>query len=153
MRKLALTLLLVLIPLPASADPEVVPGSQINLVARDARIPITVSNPDLQPIEVVVVAESTSFRLEVIEEVTVLIPAQSTQIAEVPVRAIANGPVQLRVWLEVNGEKVSQDQLININVNYDVELFLLVTFAVVMLALVIVGVVRTTIKLRRRSVD
>jgi hypothetical protein len=153
MRKLALTLLLVLIPLPASADPEVVPGSQINLVARDARIPITVSNSDLQPIEVVVVAESTSFRLEVIEEVTVLIPAQSTQIAEVPVRAIANGPVQLRVWLEVNGEKVSQDQLININVNYDVELFLLVTFAVVMLALVIVGVVRTTIKLRRRSVD
>jgi hypothetical protein len=153
MRKLALALLLVLIPLPASADPEVVPGSQINLVARDARIPITVSNPDLQPIEVVVVAESTSFRLEVIEEVTVLIPAQSTQIAEVPVRAIANGPVQLRVWLEVNGEKVSQDQLININVNYDVELFLLVTFAVVMFALVIVGVVRTTIKLRRRSVD
>lgn len=153
MRKLALTLLLVLIPLPASADPEVVPGSQINLVARDARIPITVSNSDLQPIEVVVVAESTSFRLEVIEEVTVLIPAQSTQIAEVPVRAIANGPVQLRVWLEVNGEKVSQDQLININVNYDVELFLLVTFAVVMFALVIVGVVRTTIKLRRRSVD
>jgi hypothetical protein len=71
----------------------------------------------------------------------------------VPVRAIANGPVQLRVWLEVNGEKVSQDQLININVNYDVELFLLVTFAVVMFALVIVGVVRTTIKLRRRSVD
>jgi hypothetical protein len=153
MRKLALALLLVLIPLPASADPEVVPGSQINLVARDARIPITVSNPDLEPIEVVVVAESTSFRLEVIEEVTVLIPAQSTQIAEVPVRAIANGPVQLRVWLEVNGEKVSQDQLININVNYDVELFLLVTFAVVMFALVIVGVVRTTIKLRRRSVD
>jgi hypothetical protein len=153
MRKLALALLLVLIPLPASADPEVVPGSQINLVARDARIPITVSNSDLQPIEVVVVAESTSFRLEVIEEVTVLIPAQSTQIAEVPVRAIANGPVQLRVWLEVNGEKVSQDQLININVNYDVELFLLVTFAVVMFALVIVGVVRTTIKLRRRSVD
>jgi len=153
MRKLALALLLLLIPLPASADPEVVPGSQINLVARDARIPITVSNPDLQPIEVVVVAESTSFRLEVIEEVTALIPAQSTQIAEVPVRAIANGPVQLRVWLEVNGEKVSQDQLININVNYDVELFLLVTFAVVMFALVIVGVVRTTIKLRRRSVD
>ncbi|CAB4571698.1 unannotated protein [freshwater metagenome] len=153
MRKIALALLLVLIPLPASADPEVVPGSQINLVARDARIPITVSNPDLEPIEVVVVAESTSFRLEVLEQVTVLIPAQSTQIAEVPVRAIANGPVQLRVWLEVNGEKVSEEQLVSINVNYDVELFLLVTFGVVMFALVMVGVARTTIKLRRRSID
>lgn len=153
MRKIALALLLVLIPLPASADPEVVPGSQINLVARDARIPITVSNPDLEPIEVVVVAESTSFRLEVLERVTVLIPSQSTQIAEVPVRAIANGPVQLRVWLEVNGEKVSEEQLVSINVNYDVELFLLVTFGVVMFALVIVGVARTSIKLRRRSID
>lgn len=153
MRKIALALLLVLIPLPASADPEVVPGSQINLVARDARIPITVSNPDLEPIEVVVVAESTSFRLEVLEQVTVLIPSQSTQIAEVPVRAIANGPVQLRVWLEVNGEKVSEEQLVSINVNYDVELFLLVTFGVVMFALVIVGVARTSIKLRRRSID
>jgi hypothetical protein len=74
-------------------------------------------------------------------------------VVELPVRAIANGPVQLRVWLEVNGEKVSGDQLITINVNYDVELFLLVTFGVVMFALVLVGVARTTSKLRRRSVD
>jgi P pilus assembly chaperone PapD len=74
MKKIALALLLLLIPLPASADPEVVPGSQINLVARDARIPITVNNPDLQPIEVTLKAESTSFRLEVLEDVTVLLP-------------------------------------------------------------------------------
>jgi hypothetical protein len=153
MKKIALALLLLLIPLPASANPEVVPGSQINLVARDARIPITVNNPDLQPIEVTLKAESTSFRLEVLEDVVVLLPAQSSEVVELPVRAIANGPVQLRVWLEVNGEKVSQDQLITINVNYDVELFLLVTFGVVMFALVLVGVARTTSKLRRRSVD
>ncbi len=153
MKKIALVLLLLLIPLPSSANPEVVPGSQINLVARDARIPITVNNPDLQPIEVALKAESTSFRLEVLEDVVVLLPAQSSEVVELPVRAIANGPVQLRVWLEVNGEKVSQDQLITINVNYDVELFLLVTFGVVMFALVLVGVARTTSKLRRRSVD
>ncbi|MFM1844947.1 MAG: hypothetical protein RI917_265 [Actinomycetota bacterium] len=153
MKKIALALLLLLIPLPASADPEIVPGSQINLVARDARIPITVNNPDLQPIEVTLKAESTSFRLEVLEDVVVLLPAQSSEVVELPVRAIANGPVQMRVWLEVNGEKVSQDQLITINVNYDVELFLLVTFGVVMFALVLVGVARTTSKLRRRSVD
>ena len=153
MKKIALALLFLLIPLPANAEPEVVPGSQINLVARDARIPITVNNPDLQPIEVTLKAESTSFRLEVLEDVVVLLPAQSSEVVELPVRAIANGPVQLRVWLEVNGEKVSADQLITINVNYDVELFLLVTFGVVMFALVLVGVARTTSKLRRRSVD
>jgi len=153
MKKLALALAFLLIPLPASADPEVVPGSQINLVARDARIPITISNPDLEPVEVVLRAESTSFRLQVLEDVAVLLPAQSTEVAEVPVRALANGPVQLRVWLEVNGERVSEEQLITINVNYDVELFLLVTFGVLMFALVIVGVARTSLKLRRRSID
>lgn len=153
MKKLIAVFLLLLLPLPAHAAPEIVPGSTINLVARDANIPITISNPDPQAVQVVLRAESTSFRLEVVDEVSILVPAQSTQIAELPVRAIANGPVEIRVWLEVGGEKVSAEQLITINVNYDVELFLLVSFGVAMFALVIVGIIRTAIKLRRRSIE
>lgn len=153
MKKLLALIVLLTIPLPANAAPEIVPGSTINLVARDARIPITVSNPDTESVEVVIRSESTSFRLEVTDEIALLVPAQSTEIAEIPVRAIANGPVEIRVWLEVAGERVSEDQLITINVNYDVELFLLVSFGVAMFALVIVGIIRTTIKLRRRSID
>jgi hypothetical protein len=153
MRKLLATILLLLVPLPSHASPEIVPGSVINLVARDANIPITISNPDPQAVQVILRAESTSFRLEVAEEVSILVPAQSTQIAELPVRAIANGPVEIRVWLEVGGERVSDEQEITINVNYDVELFLLVSFGVAMFALVIVGIIRTAMKLRRRSVD
>jgi hypothetical protein len=153
MKKLLALIVLLTIPLPANAAPEIVPGSTINLVARDARIPITVSNPDTESVEVVIRSESTSFRLEVTDEIALLVPAQSTEIAEIPVRAIANGPVEIRVWLEVAGERISEDQLITINVNYDVELFLLVSFGVAMFALVIVGIIRTTIKLRRRSID
>jgi len=41
--------------------------------------------------------------------------------------------------------------VIEVSVNYDVELFLLVSFAVAMFALMIVGVIRTTMRLRRRS--
>lgn len=153
MRKLiALISIFLLLPLPAQAAPEIVPGSVINLVARDARIPITLSNPDSEPVDVVLKAESTSFRLEVAQQVEVTIPAQSTQLAELPVRALANGPVEIRVWLEVAGERVSEDQLISINVNYDVELFLIVSFGVAMFALVIVGIIRTAMKLRRRSI-
>ncbi|MGA1114044.1 MAG: hypothetical protein ACO3TI_03735, partial [Aquiluna sp.] len=70
---------------------------------------------------------------------------------ELPVRAIANGPVEIRVWLEVANEKVSEDTIIAVNVNYDVELFLLVSFAVAMFALMIVGIIRTTLRLRRRQ--
>ena len=150
-RVLALLVALMMLPLAASADIEIVPGSDINLVARDANIPITVRNTTDESIEVQVVGESTSFRLEILESTLVTIPAQSSQIAELPVRAIANGPVEIRVWLEVDGERVSDDTVIGVNVNYDVELFLLVSFAVAMFALMIVGIIRTTLRLRRRQ--
>lgn len=150
-RVLALLVGLMLLPAAASADVEIVPGSDINLVARDANIPITVRNTTDADIEVQVVGESTSFRLEILESALVTIPAQSSQLAELPVRAIANGPVEIRVWLEVDGERVSDDTVIGVNVNYDVELFLLVSFAVAMFALMIVGIIRTTLRLRRRQ--
>jgi hypothetical protein len=150
-RFLATLAALLLIPLPAVAEPEIVPGSSINLVARDARIPVTISNPDAEPVTVTLVAESTSFRLEVLETAEVLVPAGSTQLAEIPVRAIANGPVEITVWLEIDGEQIGAESVIEVSVNYDVELFLLVSFAVAMFALMIVGVIRTTLRLRRRS--
>jgi len=152
-RLLALLLALLLLPLPASADPEIVPGSNVNLVARDGRIPITISNPDLEPIEVTVFAESTSFRLEVLESAKVLVPASSTAIADIPVKAIANGLVQIRVWIEVDGTKIGEETIVDINVNYDIELFLLVSLGMLMFMLIMVGIFRTTLKLRRRPVE
>ena len=150
-RLLALLIAFALLPLPASADVEIVPGSDINLVARDANIPVTVRNITDGDIEVRIVGESTSFRLEILESAKVVIPAQSSQLAELPVRAIANGPVEIKVWLEVDGERASKDHVIAVNVNYDIELFLLVSFAVAMFTLMIVGVIRTTLKLRGRT--
>jgi len=51
----------------------------------------------------------------------------------------------------VADEKVTEDTIIAVNVNYDVELFLLVSFAVALFALMIVGIIRTTLRLRRRQ--
>jgi hypothetical protein len=81
------------------------------------------------------------------------VPAGSSQLAELPVRAIANGPVQLRVWLEQEGTQVGESQMLSINVNYDVELFLLVSFGFLMFALIIVGIIRTALKFSRRKRD
>ena len=151
-RFLALLLALVMLPMPASAaDVEIVPGSNINLVARDTRIPVTVKhNPD-EAVTVVVKGAATSFRLEVLDSAEVLIPPQSSALAELPVTAIANGPVQIAVWIEEkSGERLGDDVIVDINVAYDVELFLLVSLAVAMFALIIVGVIRTAIKLGRR---
>ena len=151
-RLLALLLALLLVPAPALAqDVEIVPGSNINLVARDTRIPVTVKNNTDEAVTVVVKGKSTSFRLEVLEPDEVLIPPQSSAIAELPVRAIANGPVEIAVWVEQkSGEIVGDEVLIEINVAYDVELFFLVLMGVAMFTLIIVGIIRTVIKLGRR---
>ena len=151
-RVLALVFALLMLPLPASAaEIEIVPGSNINLVARDSRIPVTVRNNTDESVTVVVRGEATSFRIEVLDSAEILIPAPSSAIAELPVTAIANGPVQIAVWVEEkSGERLGENVLVDINVAYDVELFLLVSLAVVMFSLIIVGVIRTTIRLGRR---
>ena len=152
-RLLALVIALLLLPLPSfGAEIDIVPGSNVNLVARDARIPVTVKNNTDDAVSVVVYGKANSFRIEVLESAEVLIPPQSSAIAELPVRAIANGPVEIAVWVEQkSGERLGEDVIIEVNVAYDVELFLLVALAVAMFALIIVGVVRTVIKLGRRS--
>ena len=151
-RFLALLAALLLIPSAALAlEPSIVPGSNVNVVARDARIPVTVTNPTNQDLEVTVTAISNSFRLEILEPAVLVIPAQSSAVAELPIKAIANGQVQISVSLNMGDVQVGDSVLVDVNVNYDVELFLLVSFGVAMFALIVVGVFRTTSKLRKKS--
>ena len=146
-----LVLALLLIPNAAiAAEPSIVPGSNINVVARDARIPVTVTNPTDQDIEVTVMAASNSFRLEIIENATLIIPARSSAVAELPIKAIANGPLEISVWLSVEGNQIGDTVIVEVIVNYDIELFLLVSFGVAMFALIVIGVIRTTSKLRKQ---
>ena len=146
-----LVLALLLIPNAAiAAEPSIVPGSNINVVARDARIPVTVTNPTDQDIEVTVMAASNSFRLEIIENATLIIPARSSAVAELPIKAIANGPLEIAVWLSVEGNQIGDTVVVEVIVNYDIELFLLVSFGVAMFALIVIGVIRTTSKLRKQ---
>ncbi len=137
-------------PAAFASDVYIVPGSEVNLVARDGRIPITIKNDSSESATIIVHGKSSSFRLEVLKETELTIPAGSSQVAEVGVRAVANGPVELEVWLEENGVEVGKREIIQVNVNYDVELFLLVSFAFAMFGLILIGSYRTVRKLRRR---
>jgi hypothetical protein len=85
----------------------------------------------------------------VLKETEITIPGGSSQVAEVGVRAVANGPVELEIWLEENGVEVGKREIIQVNVNYDVELFLLVSLAFAMFGLILIGSYRTVRKLRR----
>ncbi len=137
-------------PAAIASDVYIVPGSEVNLVARDGRIPVTIKNDSSESATIIVHGKSSSFRLEVLKETELTIPAGSSQVAEVGVRAVANGPVELEVWLEENGVEVGKREIIQVNVNYDVELFLLVSFAFAMFGLILIGSYRTVRKLRRR---
>lgn len=136
-------------PSAFASEVYVVPGSEINLVARDGRIPVTIKNDSSESATIIVHAKASSFRLEVLKETEITIPAGSSQVAEVGVRALANGPVELEIWLEENGVEVGKREMIQVNVNYDVELFLLVSFAFAMFGLILIGSYRTVRKLRR----
>jgi len=141
---------LIIGPAAIASDVYIVPGSEVNLVARDGRIPVTIKNDSSESATIIVHGKSSSFRLEVLKETELTIPAGSSQVAEVGVRAVANGPVELEVWLEENGVEVGKREIIQVNVNYDVELFLLVSFAFAMFGLILIGSYRTVRKLRRR---
>lgn len=150
-RLVALVLLLLGVATPsfASENVHVVPGSNINLVARDGRIPVTVQNPTSESVTVMVVGAATSFRLEFLEPQELTLPANTSAVAELPVRAIANGPVEVKVWVEINGERVGEETTLSVRVNYDIELFLLVSLGVAMFGLIVVGIIRTMVKLTR----
>lgn len=150
-RLVALVLLLLGVATPsfASENVHVVPGSNINLVARDGRIPVTVQNPTSESVTVMVVGAATSFRLEFLEPQELTLPANTSAVAELPVRAIANGPVEVKVWVEINGERVGEETTLSVRVNYDIELFLLVSLGVAMFGLIVVGIIRTVVKLTR----
>jgi hypothetical protein len=136
-------------PAALASDVYIVPGSEVNLVARDGRIPVTIKNDSSESATIIVHGKSSTFRLEVLKETEITIPAGSSQVAEVGVRAVANGPVELEIWLEENGVEVGKREIIQVNVNYDVELFLLVSLAFAMFGLILIGSYRTVRKLRR----
>ena len=140
-------------PIAASADLSddirIISSSDINLLARESRLPITIQNNWNYPITLTVHGFSNSFRLEVLNRVEVQIPAGESVVAELPVRAIANGPVDLRVWLSVNGNRLGNDTELRVNVNPDVELYLIIGFLILLSGLGVAGAVRTRLKLRR----
>ncbi len=135
----------------ASETLKIVVGSSVNLVAREAAIPFTIENAGIDPAEVTLRAEAASFRIQVLSSATATIPGQSSALIEIPVRAIANGPAAIRIWLERDGERVGPKVPVEINVNYDLEGYLLVLFAAGMAALALVGGIRTRARIRKRN--
>jgi hypothetical protein len=148
---------------PASAAPvaaiptdipsiRIVPGSVINLVSSESKVPVRIQNDFDSEIRVHVHMKPSNPRVTVPQAVEVIVPASSGINAQVPVKAIGNGKVFLIVWLTTfSGIRLGPDSNLQMNVNAGIETAMLIVFASLIAALGTVGVLRTRSKRRRKA--
>jgi hypothetical protein len=132
----------------------IVPGSVINLVASESKVPVRIQNDFDSEVRVHVHMLPSNPRVTVPNAVEVVVPANSGINAQVPVKAIGNGKVFLIVWLTTfSGLRLTKDSNLQMNVNAGIETAMLIVFGVLVATLGTIGVLRTRRKLRRKATD
>lgn len=153
-----LAVVLVVQPSVASADvPKDIPavrivaGSDINLLATDAKIPVSIKNDFNTDLRIQVHAAASNGRLSIPAVVEVTVPANTAINAQIPVKAIGSGEVDLAVWLETfSGLRVGDLVQLHVNVNADAETLILISFGIVIVLLGTFGAIRTIRKRRQK---
>jgi hypothetical protein len=156
---LVMTLGIVLIPQLATASvPNDIPsvhiiaGSDINLLASDAKIPVRVKNDFNTDLRIHVHASASNGRLSIPAPVEIKIPANTAVNAQIPVKAIGSGAVDLNVWLETfSGLRIGEQVQVKVNVNADAETAILISFTALICVLGTYGLMRTLRKRRERA--
>ena len=129
----------------------IVKGSEINLVARTSNIPVQIKNIFESDVVVHVHVQPTNPRVVVRASVEIKVPGNTSVTAKVPVVAVANGGVVLKVWLSTfSGNKLGEPTFLRMNVNADVELNMLLGFGGAIVLLFGFGVARQVSKNRRK---
>lgn len=130
----------------------IVPGSVINLVSSESKVPVRIQNDFDSEVRVQVHMLPSNPRVLVPNAVEVVVPASSGINAQVPVKAIGNGKVFLIVWLTTfSGLRLTDNAHLQMNVNAGIETAMLIVFGVLVVGLGSVGVLRTRRKLRRKA--
>ncbi|MFM5905936.1 MAG: DUF6049 family protein, partial [Micrococcales bacterium] len=107
----------------------IVPGSTINLVSRESKLPISIRNDYDAEIRVQVHVSPGNLNVLIPANVEVTVPANTTFVAQVPVTAIADGPVKLKAWLTTfSGLRMGKSVEINMNVRAEIEDSLILSF-------------------------
>jgi Family of unknown function (DUF6049) len=156
-----LALAITFIPQVASASvPNDIPsvhiiaGSNINLLASEAKIPVRVKNDFNTDIRILVHAVASNGRLTIPAPVLISIPANTAVNAQIPVKAIGSGQVDLSVWLETfSGLRVGKQVDLNVNVNADAENAILIFFTATICILGTYGFMRTMRKRRAKLAE
>lgn len=131
----------------------IVPGSTINMVARESKIPLSIRNDFDATVTVHAYVVPDSYRVFVPRAIEVKIPPQTTITAQVPVKAFGNGDVELRAYLETfSGLRIGKSVKLHMVVNADIETWIIVAFGATVASLLALGAVRT-VRRRRSNVE
>ena len=127
-------------------------ASTINYVGGSGSLPIDVTNRLAEPVRVQVSATSSNGRLQIHGTPTVVVAAETTGKALVPVKSISNGDVVLTVTLRTpDGHAIGTPRTRLITINAGWETLGAVVLVVLLLALFGTGVYRNVRRARRRQ--
>lgn len=140
-----LALIAVLTPIAAEAalppaQVFIVTGSEINMVSRESKVPVSVQNNYDRPVRIRVHAQSVNNAVTVSKFVSLTIPANSRKDALVPISVLTGGKFSVKVWLTTFTDiRIGNTVNLKLTVNPDVELAILISFAGLVIALIGLG--------------
>jgi hypothetical protein len=121
----------------------VVKGSNINMVSRDTKVPVSIQNNYNRAVRIRVHARSADPAVTVQDYVSLTIPANSRKDALLPVTIISNGKFTLKVWVTTFTDlRISNTTDLTITANPDIELYILFGFGIFIAVLVGLGAYR-----------
>jgi len=130
----------------------IIPGSTINLLSRSSKLPIAIKNDYGTEVRVRVRVQANNLKVVVPASVEVVVPANTTVTAKVPVEAIADGDVILHATLETfSGLRLTTPVDIKMHVILGVEDTVLYGFLAFIAMLGALGAFRTVRKRRREG--
>ena len=121
----------------------VVTGSNINIVSRESKVPVSIQNNYDRQVRIRVHASAKDPAVTVQDYVSLTIPANSRKDALIPISILSGGKYELNVWVTTFTDiRVGQTVSMNLTVNPDIEVMIIISFGSLIAMLVLLGGVR-----------
>ncbi len=147
-----LVLIAVATPVQAALPPAqvfVVTGSNINIVSRESKVPVSIQNNYDRQVKIRVHASAPDPAVTVQNYVSLTIPANSRKDALIPISILSGGEYKLNVWVTTfNDIRVGETVEMKLTVNPDIEVFIIIVFGALIAVLLVLGVIR----MKRRGI-
>lgn len=126
------------------------PASVINLIDKEAKIPISVTNSYNTPVSVRVRLKAADPRLQFPAAPKLQVPANSTALTRIPVKAVGHGDITVQVALtNAAGQEVGQREEIQLRVRAQWESTGVYVLAGILAIVLVGGITRRIIKSRK----